>query len=54
MLGISTNDVIYDLVPVALYAGAVDEARRLNRRISVIGDHGIPIRDEIELELRLT
>jgi GNAT superfamily N-acetyltransferase len=34
--------------------GAVTEARRtLKPAISLVGDHGIPIRDEIELELRL-
>jgi ribosomal protein S18 acetylase RimI-like enzyme len=37
-----------------LRAGAVDEARRsLKPQIAVVGDSGIPIRDEIELELRL-
>ena len=37
----------------ALRAGAVDEARRrLKPQISTVGDFGIPIRDEIELELR--
>jgi ribosomal protein S18 acetylase RimI-like enzyme len=35
----------------ALHAGAVDEARaRLKPEIPEIGDHGIPIRDELELE----
>jgi N-acetylglutamate synthase-like GNAT family acetyltransferase len=34
----------------ALRCGAVDEARRtLKPRIPVTGDHGIPLRDEIEL-----
>jgi hypothetical protein len=37
----------------ALRAGAVDEARkRLKPRISSVGGFGIPIRDEIELEVR--
>jgi len=37
----------------ALRAGAVDESRRrLKPQISTVGDFGIPIRDEIELELR--
>lgn len=37
-----------------LRPGAVDEARRtLKPEISAIGDHGIPLRDEIELELWL-
>ena len=39
---------------VALRPGAVDEAREfLKPRIGRIGDFGIPIRDELELELRL-
>jgi len=38
----------------ALRPGAVDYARReLKAAIPVAGDHGIPIRDEIELELPL-
>jgi ribosomal protein S18 acetylase RimI-like enzyme len=38
----------------ALRAGAVDEARRnLKPQISAIGEFGIPLRDEIELELVL-
>lgn len=37
----------------ALRAGAVNESRRrLKPQISTVGDFGIPIRDEIELELR--
>lgn len=37
-----------------LRAGAVDECRRtLKRDIPVTGNHTIPLRDEIELELRL-
>jgi hypothetical protein len=37
----------------ALRAGAVDEARkRLEPQISTVGGFGIPIRDEIEVELR--
>jgi ribosomal protein S18 acetylase RimI-like enzyme len=34
----------------ALHPGAVDCARRLKPAIPEIGEHGIPIRDEIELE----
>jgi GNAT superfamily N-acetyltransferase len=34
----------------ALYAGAVDESRRLKPAIPRTGDHGIPLRDELELE----
>jgi hypothetical protein len=38
----------------ALRPGAVDEARRTRKpEIPEIGDHGIPLRDEIELELLL-
>jgi len=38
----------------ALRPGAVDEARRgLKPQISAVGEFGIPIRDELELELRL-
>ena len=37
----------------ALRPGAVDEAReRLKPQISTLGEFGIPLRDEIELELR--
>ncbi|HLF79058.1 MAG TPA: GNAT family N-acetyltransferase [Dehalococcoidia bacterium] len=36
-----------------VYPGAVDESRRLKPEIPLIGAEGIPIRDEIELELRL-
>jgi GNAT superfamily N-acetyltransferase len=35
---------------VAVRPGAVDESRRVKPSIPVIGEHGIPIRDEIELE----
>lgn len=38
---------------VAVYAGAVDESRKRRPTISLIGQHGIPLRDEIELELAL-
>jgi GNAT superfamily N-acetyltransferase len=38
---------------VALRPGAVDEARKIKPTISAIGEYGIPIRDEIELELRI-
>jgi hypothetical protein len=35
----------------ALHSGAVDDSRaRLKPEIPEVGDHGIPIRDEIELE----
>jgi GNAT superfamily N-acetyltransferase len=39
----------------ALYKGAVDDSRaRLKREIPAIGEYGIPLRDELELELDLT
>lgn len=38
---------------VAVYPGAVDDARALKPDIPAIGRHAIPIRDEIELEWRL-
>ncbi len=38
---------------VAVHSGAVDEARALKPQIPLIGLDGIPIRDEIELELVL-
>jgi ribosomal protein S18 acetylase RimI-like enzyme len=38
---------------VAVHRGAVDEARRIKPTISLIGDHGIPIHDELEFELQL-
>jgi len=37
----------------AVHRGAVDEARRLKPSIPHVGNHGIPIRDEVELERRL-
>lgn len=37
----------------ALYPGAIDTARALKPGISLIGESGIPIRDELELELKL-
>lgn len=37
----------------AIYPNAIDEARKLKPEIPQIGDHEIPIRDEIELELLL-
>jgi len=38
---------------VAVHVGAVAAARRLKPGIPELGEHGIPIRDEIELELTL-
>jgi len=37
----------------AVHPGAVDEARRMKPQIPTVGDHGIPLRDEIEFELAL-
>lgn len=37
----------------AVHRGAVDDARRLKPNIPLIGEHGIPIHDEAELELAL-
>ncbi len=39
---------------VALYPGAVDAARTLKPEIPLTGESGIPIRDELELELTLS
>jgi GNAT superfamily N-acetyltransferase len=38
---------------VALRPRAVEESRKLKPEIAQLGLHGIPIRDELELELRL-
>lgn len=38
----------------ALHRGAVTEARKQKPEIPLYGNHGIPLRDEIELELPLT
>ncbi len=37
----------------AVHAGAIEEARRIKPSISLVCQHGIPIRDELELELVL-
>ena len=39
---------------VAVHPGAVNESRKLKPEIPLIGNDGIPIRDEIELEIVLT
>lgn len=39
---------------VAVHRGAVEKSRRIKPEISLVGEHGIPIRDEVELELMLT
>ena len=38
----------------ALRAGAIEESRKLKPAIPATGENGIPIRDEIELEMVLT
>jgi DNA-3-methyladenine glycosylase I len=38
---------------VAVHRGAVDQARRIKPQISLLGIDGIPIHDEIELEMLL-
>jgi hypothetical protein len=38
---------------VAVHRGGVDEARRLKPSIPLIGEHGIPIHDELEFEREL-
>ena len=58
---VTTNDNLNALrfyqkrgvVLVALRPGAVERGRRLKPEIPLVGEHGIPIRDEIEIELRL-
>jgi ribosomal protein S18 acetylase RimI-like enzyme len=39
---------------VAVHHGAIDEARLLKPQIPLVGDDGIPIHDELELEVRLS
>jgi len=38
---------------VALYPNALEASRRLEPDLPLVGRHGIPLRDEIELEMRL-
>lgn len=38
---------------VGFYPDAIEESRKLKPEISLTGDDGIPIRDELEFELRL-
>ena len=38
---------------VTIYRGAVNESRKVKPGIPAIGMHGIPLRDEIELEMHL-
>jgi N-acetylglutamate synthase-like GNAT family acetyltransferase len=39
---------------VGVHRNAVDESRKIKREIPILGENGIPIRDEIELEMILT
>jgi ribosomal protein S18 acetylase RimI-like enzyme len=39
---------------VAVHRGAIDEARQIKPSIPLIGEHGIPIHDELEFELSLS
>lgn len=39
-----------DFTLVAVHSNAIEQARRLKPQIPIVGDHDIPIRDEIELE----
>lgn len=58
---ITTNDNLQALrfyqkrgfVLVAIHRNALDVSRKLKPQIPLIGDHGIPLRDEIELEMHL-
>ena len=58
---ITTNDNVNALLfyqergfsLVAVYPNAIEHSRRLKPEIPLVGNNGIPIRDEIELELIL-
>lgn len=58
---ITTNDNLHALgfyqkrgfEIVAIYRGAVNESRKIKPAIPLVGMNGIPLRDEIELEIRL-
>jgi hypothetical protein len=38
---------------VAVHRNALEQSRKLKPQIPLIGEHGIPLRDEIELEMPL-
>jgi ribosomal protein S18 acetylase RimI-like enzyme len=42
-----------DMRLIAVHRGAIEEARRIKPSIPLIGEHGIPIQDELEFELVL-
>lgn len=58
---ITTNDNLDALhfyqkrgfVLVAIHRNAIEQSRQLKPQIPLVGDFGIPIRDEIELEMQL-
>ncbi len=58
---ITTNDNINALrfyqkrgfVLAALHKNALEQSRKIKPQIPLLGEHGIPIRDEIELEMLL-
>lgn len=58
---ITTNDNVEALlfyqkrgfVIAAVHPNALEAARKLKPEIPLVGNHGIPLRDEIELEMRL-
>ena len=59
---VTTNDNLHALAfyqrrgfhLCALYPDSINESRRLKPEIPEVGENGIPIRDELELELTLT
>jgi L-amino acid N-acyltransferase YncA len=61
LLLITTNDNLHALgfyqkrgfEIVAIYRGSVNESRKRKPSIPLVGMNGIPLRDEIELEIRL-
>jgi len=58
---ITTNDNLHALgfyqrrgfMLVSIHRGAIERARQIKPTIPLVGENAIPIRDEIELELRL-
>jgi len=58
---ITTNDNLHALgfyqkrgfALVAVYRGAVNQSRKIKPSIPLVGNDGIPLRDEIELEMKL-
>ena len=58
---ITTNDNMHALryyqkrgfILVAVHKNALEQSRKLKPEIPLIGEHGIPLRDELELEMML-